>query len=258
MFLFPLEESEVADAEHHPAELRSAHTAANSTPPVTLGNTGLRGYNGGWNGLVVTQKHRYDDAQWEIQPCEMSVHIRGLVERCGTPALQRQRAQTFQSSYVPPSFLSLSAKIDGKWLVEMAAATDCQVHTSAFVIKLNGTGCRGAAWGRMEWAALPGIVSPESCRLLMEGSCCSLVSKVTSCICARVNGCTARLNPWVSRGWSSSIYRRLLSGGVRPLWPIQRILYAGTNLSTKIKASTPIKIPVLPKSIVFFCFFFSF
>lgn len=158
----------------------------------------------------------------------------------------------------PPYFLSLSAKMDGEWLVEMAAATDCRVPTSAFVIKVNGTGCCGAAWGRLERAALPGIVSPESCRLLMEGSCCSPVSKVTSCICTRVNGCTARLNLWVSQGWSqrwsSSFCQRLLSGGIRPLWPIQQVLYAGINLSTTIKANTPIKIPVLPKSFLFFFF----
>lgn len=35
------------------------------------------------------------------------------------------------------------------------------------------------------------------------------------------------------------------------LWPIQQIFYAGTNLSTKIKANTPIITQVLPKS----CFF---
>lgn len=155
-------------------------------------------------------------------------------------------------------FLSLSAKMDSEWLVEMSAATDCQVHTSAFVIKVNGTGCCGAACGRMEWAGLPGIVSPESCRLLMEGSCCSLVSKVTLCICTCVNGCTACLNLWVSQGWSqcwfSSIYQRLLGGGVSPLWPLQRIFYAGTNLRTKVKANTPIKIPVLTKSFFFFFF----
>lgn len=92
--------------------------------------------------------------------------------------------------------------MNGDRLVEVAPATDCRVHTSAFVIKVNGTGCCGAAWGRTERAALPGIVSPESCRLLMEGSCCSLVSKVTSCICTRGNGCTAGLNLWVSQGWS--------------------------------------------------------
>ena len=55
-----------------------------------------------------------------------------------------------------------------------------------------------AAWGRIERAALPGIVSPESCRPLMESSCRSFVSKVTPCICTRVNGCTDRPNPWVS------------------------------------------------------------
>lgn len=53
-----------------------------------------------------------------------------------------------------------------------------------------------AAWGRRERAGLTGICSPDSRRLLMEGSCRSLVSKVTSCMATRsfdVNACAALL-----------------------------------------------------------------
>lgn len=64
-----------------------------------------------------------------------------------------QKSRLFSPS-LPPSFLSPLAKTDGKSLVEIAAATDCQVHTSAFVIKVNGTGCCRATWGRLERAAL--------------------------------------------------------------------------------------------------------
>lgn len=112
-------------------------------------------------GLDCGHKHHRDDAQWRIKACEMSAPIRYLVVRCVTPALQLQR--------VP-------------------------------ALKVNGTRCCEAAWGRTERAGLTGICSPDSCRLLMEGSCCSLVSKVTSRMATRsfdvgvsVNACTALL-----------------------------------------------------------------
>lgn len=141
--------------------------------------------------------------------------------------------------------------MDSELLVEMAAATDCRVHTSAFVIKVNGTGCCGATWGRMERVAFPGIVSPESCRLLMEGSCCSLVSKVTLCICTSVNGCTAGLNQWVKPRLILALVVECLSEA--PHWGLPSTLtYTANSLWTKIKANTPAKIPVLPKSFLFF------
>lgn len=87
-------------------------------------------------GLDCGQKHHRDDAQWKIKPCEMYLHVRYLVVRYVTPAFQLQR--------VPAP-------------------------------KVNGTRCCEAAWGRIERAGLTGTCSPDSCRLLMEGSCCSII-----------------------------------------------------------------------------------
>lgn len=81
----------------------------------------------------------------------------------------------------------------------MAAVADCRVHTAAFMIKVNGTGCCGAAWGQMERAGLTGILSTESCRLLMEGSCCSLYPRLHPAfppfylLALSVNACAALL-----------------------------------------------------------------
>lgn len=68
-------------------------------------------------GLDCGQKHHCDDAQWKIKPCEMYLHVRYLVVRYVTPALQLQR--------VPAP-------------------------------KVNGTRCCEAAWGRIERAGLTG------------------------------------------------------------------------------------------------------